>query len=141
MNIQLSSPPFSTYSVPTPIKDYSHIWTKFVTMSKSNTTGENDHPIVAIVSKETDTTLTSSDDAAQTSVTGSWLAKIIDSRYVQSNALSRHLAARVACYMKNRKQRSPPWVKTIIRFGPLSGIFTMLLTIASLVASLGILGT
>ena len=41
--------------------------------------------------------------------------------------------------LKDQTEQHRPWKTSLIRFGPLSGLFCMLLAIASLVASLGVL--
>jgi hypothetical protein len=56
-----------------------------------------------------------------------------------SNALVRHLPSSLQARIGMIKADRRPWKSSLIRFGPLSGIFCMILALSSIIASLGVL--
>lgn len=100
---------------------------------------EDEHHVVAIDSNDTDSD-GKSGSRHLAAASDSWISKMLKSRFAHSTPIGRYVSDKVGLRADGNEHESPSWTSTFIRFGPLSGIFTMFLTIGSLIASLGILG-
>lgn len=98
---------------------------------------QNDADVVVVEPTECDSPSTV--DAQTAPATSLWLLK-----FLRSTPMGRYLSGRAGNAQHNipdhNIRRAPPWATTLLRIGPLSGILATFLALASLIASLGILG-